>query len=74
MGTGDGGGEIMSEKWTRIDADNLTDILWWLKGFIAGAKEAMEYCPFSTHHTDALSRAKRILNERIEHETIQRQP
>ena len=32
----------------------LSDIVWWLRGYIAGSKDQMLYCPFDKDHLDAL--------------------
>lgn len=39
----------------NIDMVNyLRDITWWLRGYIAGSRDNMEYCPFDEDHLDAL--------------------
>jgi len=43
-------------KWiTEYDRDNVCDIAWWIKGYIAGAKENYENCPFTEDHLRTLS-------------------
>jgi hypothetical protein len=38
------------------DIGNLADIAWWIKGYIAGARENLNDCPFSTDHLHTLQR------------------
>jgi hypothetical protein len=35
---------------------NLADMAWWIKGYIAGAKESFNDCPFSTDHLNTLQK------------------
>ena len=53
----------MGEKFTQIDQDNLADIIWWIKGYIAGAKENFQECPFSMAHHESLRKGRIILDK-----------
>lgn len=46
------------EKITQTDIDNLADIIWWIKGFIAGAKEAYQESPFNDDHIESLRKIR----------------
>ncbi len=50
----------MSEKITRIDLDNLADIIWWIKGHVAA--DAIG-CPFKIDHVESLRKARINLEE-----------
>lgn len=52
----------MIKNLTRENLDKLCDILWWFKGYVAGAKDSFENCPFDENHITALSKA--IKNEK----------
>jgi len=43
---------------TRAEIDRLTAIIWWIKGYIAGAGDNPEPCPFGDNHIEALRRAR----------------
>ncbi len=47
----------MNEKVTQDDLDKLADIIWWIKGYIAGAGDAYEDCPFSIGHIESLRKS-----------------
>ena len=51
----------MAEIWTQADSDNLADIIWWIKGYIAGARENLEECPFTYSHIEGLRKARSML-------------
>lgn len=46
------------EEITQTDIGNLADIIWWIQGFIAGAKEAFELSPFNTNHIESLRKIR----------------
>lgn len=56
---------MLKEKMTQEDLDRLADIIWWIKGYIAGARDNAEDCPFSSAHAESLRRAKVNLQEEI---------
>ncbi len=41
---------------TESDRDCFCDLVWWLKGYKAGAKDNMEECPFDEDHLKALDK------------------
>jgi hypothetical protein len=49
------------EQFRREDSDNLADIIWWIKGYIAGADATYSPCPFGSAHVESLRRARVIL-------------
>jgi len=49
---------------TQNDLDNLADIIWWVKGYIAGAGENFEKCPFTDEHSESLRKARVALDLR----------
>jgi hypothetical protein len=51
------------EKVTQTDLDNLADIIWWIKGYIAGAKDNYEACPFGDEHIESLRKVRANLLE-----------
>jgi len=53
----------MNENFTQIDSDNLSDIIWWIKGYIAGAKDNYEDCPFGDDHVESLRKASLLLKK-----------
>ena len=52
----------MTEKITQADLDNLADIIWWIKGYEAGARDNLEECPFGMEHHESLRKALILLN------------
>ncbi len=48
----------MNKDITQTDLDNLADIIWWIKGYMAGAGEAYEDCPFTSDHSESLRKAR----------------
>jgi len=46
------------KMFSQRDLDNLADILWWIKGYHAGATEAYENCPFEKEHMESLRVAR----------------
>jgi len=64
-------GQPMADKkqgdgFTQTDLDNLADIIWWIKGYIAGAGENFEKCPFTEEHAESLRKARVALDLRRE--------
>ena len=51
------------EKILQEDLDNLADILWWIKGYIAGAKDNYESCPFGDDHFESLRKVRKYLGQ-----------
>ena len=47
----------MTEPITPTDLDNLADIIWWIKGYAAGAGDNFESCPFQPLHVESLRKA-----------------
>ena len=43
---------------SQRDSDNLADIIWWIKGYHAGARENYEECPFKPGHIESLRVAR----------------
>ena len=43
---------------TQTDLDNLADIIWWIKGYRAGARDQMEECPFVIDHEESLRKCR----------------
>ena len=43
---------------TEFTLENLADIIWWIKGYVAGARDNQELCPFTDDHIEALRRAR----------------
>jgi len=43
---------------TEHTMQDLADIIWWIKGYIAGAGDNLEPCPFGDNHIEALRRAR----------------
>ena len=56
----------MAEIWTQADSDNLADIIWWIKGYIAGARENLEECPFAHRHIEGLRKARMLLDKEVD--------
>jgi hypothetical protein len=52
----------MSDDITQADIDNLTDIIWWIKGFLDGCDRDGNSCPFSNGHIESLRKARLKLN------------
>ena len=48
----------MPEKITQDDIDKLADIIWWTKGYHAGAGSDYEKCPFDESHVEALRKLR----------------
>ena len=59
---------MMKEKITQTDLDNLADIIWWIKGYLAGARENFESCPFKEDHIESLRKSRITLMEDLEKE------
>ena len=57
-------GNEMTEKIIQTDLDNLADIIWWIKGYIAGAGD-LEECPFGMDHHESLRKARVVLKYQI---------
>ena len=55
----------MSEKVTQTDLDSIADIIWWIKGYQAGARDNLEECPFNMVHYESLRKARLILQNHI---------
>jgi len=51
----------MTEPITQTDLDNLADIIWWIKGYTAGAGDNFESCPFQPLHIESLRKARLAL-------------
>jgi len=51
----------MTEEIKQTDLDNLADIIWWIKGYIAGARDNLEECPFNMDHHESLRKARVLL-------------
>jgi hypothetical protein len=49
------------ETFTRQDWDNLADIIWWVKGYHAGAVANLNPCPFNEEHVESIRKARVIL-------------
>ena len=45
----------------QADIDNLADIIWWIKGYYAGAMDECNSCPFTTDHSESLRKIRLIL-------------
>ena len=43
---------------TDTTLEALADIIWWIKGYKAGAGDAFAECPFGDDHTEALRLAR----------------
>jgi len=54
------------DGFTQTDLDNLADVIWWIKGYIAGAGENFEQCPFTEEHAESLRKARVALDLRRE--------
>ncbi len=48
----------VEEDITRRDIDYLADIIWWIKGYRAGADADGNSCPFSGRHLEALRKVR----------------
>jgi len=55
----------MKEQVAQIDLDNLADIIWWIKGYIAGARDNYESCPFGEEHIESLRKARVNLQDEL---------
>ena len=40
----------------QFDLDNLADVIWWLKGYYAGANNTFNDCPFVEDHLKSLKK------------------
>jgi hypothetical protein len=60
------------EEFTQIDQDFLADIIWWIKGYQAGAKDNFEECPFDMNHAAALAKARTNLQMIIDGELVKK--
>lgn len=40
---------------TEHNRHNVCDIVWWLKGYMAAAKDSFDNCPFTEDHQKTLS-------------------
>ena len=58
----------MTTKLTQEEIDSLADIIWWIKGYTAGANESCECCPFGGLHIAALRKARVMALEHNEKE------
>lgn len=50
----------MSDEITQEDLDHLSDIIWWIKGYMAATDANRDLCPFSECHHDSLLKFRRI--------------
>jgi hypothetical protein len=50
------------EKIVQTDIDNLADIIWWIKGYKAGADEDANSCPFGLDHIESLRKIRVLLH------------
>ena len=41
---------------TQEDRHNLCDLVWWMKGYHAGAEKNFNDCPFGEHHFKTLGK------------------
>lgn len=46
------------EPMSQGEVDHLADILWWIKGYLAGADADSNSCPFERGHIEALRKAR----------------
>jgi len=44
----------MNNEPTQWDLDRLAEIIWWMKGYKAGAKGSLRECPFNDSHLESL--------------------
>lgn len=51
---------------TQEDIDNLADIIWWIKGYKAGADADGNSCPFGADHIESLRKIR--ANWKLEHQ------
>jgi hypothetical protein len=61
----------MSDKVTQIDNDNLADILWWIKGFRAGARAIdarSDVCPFEPEHEESIRKVRLMVRDNLKNE------
>lgn len=58
----------MKEPMNQIDIDNLADIIWWIKGYKAGAEDNLRPCPFGNDHIESLRKARINLNASLTEE------
>ena len=50
----------------QTDIDNLADIIWWIKGYYAGAMEESNSCPFTPDHSESLRKIRLVLMKKDE--------
>lgn len=48
---------------TQSDLDNLADIVWWTRGYLAGCDSDSNSCPFGPQHIRSLNNARDILGD-----------
>ena len=53
-------------KIVQTQVDCIADVIWWVKGYIAGARDNLEECPFVHTHIKALQRAHEALADKVE--------
>ena len=58
----------------QTDIDNLADIIWWIKGYYAGAMDECNSCPFTTDHSESLRKIRLILMKKNEEQTEDEKP
>jgi hypothetical protein len=46
------------ETITQTDLDNLADIIWWIKGYLAGCEKNYDISPFGTGHIESLRKMR----------------
>ncbi len=56
----------MTRRFTRTDWDNLADLIWWIKGYIAGARDNLYDCPFGPDHVESLRKARMLLHSNLQ--------
>jgi hypothetical protein len=55
----------MAEKIEQFDLDNLADVAWWIKGYLAAFGDAASTCPFEETHLNSLEKIKNNLQEEL---------
>jgi len=63
----------MDNEIKQADIDNLADIIWWIKGYYAGAMEESNSCPFTTDHSESLRKIRLTLMERQVKEEMEKE-
>lgn len=56
----------MYDEITQADADNLADILWWIKGFRAAADASGTIPAFGSEHEESLRKFRAGFLTKIE--------